>query len=212
VNPCLPPTVSGRYLSFVEREDIALLKAQRLGVRQIARRLHRSPSTISRELRRNASSRAYPPEYRASVAQWHADRRARRPKTAKLVANERLREYVQDRLGGVVRSVDGRAVGPPGPKWNGKNKPHRADRRWVQGWSPEQIALRLRVDFPDDDSMRLGPTGAQTGNELALQSAAALHEQRLVDRLVTGIVSRTLLHESGGGRPVCFTACFTWPP
>ena len=29
VNPCLPPTVSGRYLSFSEREDIALLKAPR---------------------------------------------------------------------------------------------------------------------------------------------------------------------------------------
>ena len=61
VNPCLPSTVSGRYLSFVEREEVAVLKAQRLGVREIARRLHRSPSTISRELRRNASSRAYPP-------------------------------------------------------------------------------------------------------------------------------------------------------
>ena len=33
VNPCLPPTVSGRYLSFSEREDIALLKAQGHGVR-----------------------------------------------------------------------------------------------------------------------------------------------------------------------------------
>lgn len=155
VNPRLLPTVSGRYLSFPEREDVALLRAQGLGVGAIARRVGRSPSTISRELRRNASSRAYPPEYRASVAQWHAERRARRPKVAKLVANERLREYVQDRLAGVVRTVDGRVVGPPGPKWNGKNKPHRADRRWVQGWSPEQIALRLRVDFPDDDSMRI---------------------------------------------------------
>ena len=43
VNPCLPPTVSGRYLSFAEREDIALLRAQELGVREIARRLGRDP-------------------------------------------------------------------------------------------------------------------------------------------------------------------------
>src|SRR6478672_2779043 len=47
VNPCLPRTVSGRYLSFPEREDIALLRAQGLGVREIARRVERHPSTIS---------------------------------------------------------------------------------------------------------------------------------------------------------------------
>ena len=51
--------LSGRYLSFAEREEIAILHAQRVGVREIARRLDRSPSTISRELRRNASTRTY---------------------------------------------------------------------------------------------------------------------------------------------------------
>jgi hypothetical protein len=44
---------SGRYLSFVEREEIALLRAEGLGVREVACRLGRAPSTISRELRRN---------------------------------------------------------------------------------------------------------------------------------------------------------------
>jgi hypothetical protein len=71
VNPCLPPTVSGRYLSFSEREDIALLKAQGHGVREIARRVNRDPSTISRELRRNASTRTWKLEYKPSIAQWH---------------------------------------------------------------------------------------------------------------------------------------------
>jgi hypothetical protein len=51
VNPCLSPTVSGRYLSFSEREDLALFRAQGLGVRDIARRVGPSPSTISQELR-----------------------------------------------------------------------------------------------------------------------------------------------------------------
>ena len=37
--------------------------------------------------------------YRASTAQWHSDRRAKRPKIAKLAANDRLRSYVQDHLG-----------------------------------------------------------------------------------------------------------------
>ena len=155
VNPGLCPTVSGRYLSFGEREEIALFRAQGLGVREIARRLNRSPSTISRELRRNASTRTWRLEYKASTAQWHAERRARRPKPAKLATNERLRSYVADRLSGVVRAPDGRAVGPPGPAWKGRNKPHRGDRRWVHAWSPEQISNRLRVDFPDDESMRI---------------------------------------------------------
>jgi len=50
----LGPT-SGRYLSFSEREEIALLSAQGEGVRAIAREIGRDPSTISRELRHNAA-------------------------------------------------------------------------------------------------------------------------------------------------------------
>jgi IS30 family transposase len=116
---------SGRYLSFTEREEIAILFAQEVGVREIARRLGRDPATISRELRRNAASRSGKWEYRAIAAQWHAERRAARPKPSKLARDERLHEYVQDKL-----SDPGR-------------------------WSPEQIARRLRLDFPDDGSMRV---------------------------------------------------------
>jgi IS30 family transposase len=183
VNPCLFPAVSGRYVAFVEREDIALLRVQGLSVRAIARRLGRSPSTISRELRRNASTRTWRLEYRASIAQWHAERRARRPKEAKLVSNERLRAYVQDRLSGEVRGSDGRAVGPEGPAWQGKNKPHRGDRRWVHGWSPEQIANRLRVDFPDDESMRISHEAIYQA--LYIQGRGALRRE-LVACLRTG--------------------------
>jgi transposase len=64
---CLNP-LSGRCLSFAEREEIALLRAQGAGVRQIARELGRAPSTISRELRRNAATRGGKLDYRASVA------------------------------------------------------------------------------------------------------------------------------------------------
>lgn len=130
---------TGRYLSFAEREEIALLRAQRAGVREIARRLGRSPSTISRELRRNAATRSGRLDYRASIAQWKAELMARRPKTAKLVTNQRLRDYVQDRLAGIIQARDGTPVpGPVTPAWKGRNKARRADRRWARAWSPEQ--------------------------------------------------------------------------
>lgn len=148
--------LTGRYLSFDEREQIALLRAQGAGVRPIARTLGRAPSTISRELRRNPATRGGKLEYRASVAQWKADLIARRPKTSKLASNDRLRDYVRSRLSGEVRHPDSsRPVGPATAGWNGRNKPHRGDRRWVTAWSPEQISRRLQVDFPDDESMRI---------------------------------------------------------
>jgi len=146
---------SGRYLSFSEREEIALLWAQDHGVREIARRLGRSPSTISRELRRNVATRSGTLTYRATVAQWKAERAAKRPKAAKLAENERLRTYVQNRLAGAVADPQGRPIPGPNVPWKGRRHGRRADRRWGTCWSPEQISRRLRVDFPDDDSMRI---------------------------------------------------------
>jgi transposase, IS30 family len=147
--------LSGRYLSFAEREEVAILRAQDAGVRETARQLGRSPSTISRELRRNAATRGGRLEYRATTAQWHADRRAARPKVAKLAANQRLRSYVQQRLAGEVTRPNGTAVRGPAVGWIGRRHGRRKDRRWAQSWSPEQIANRLPVDFPDDGSMRI---------------------------------------------------------
>src|SRR3954451_20448413 len=118
--------VSCRYLCFAEREEIALLRAEGKGVREIAREIGRSPSTISRELRRNAAKRSGRMGYRASVAQWHAEQRAKRPKAAKLAVNDKLREYVAERLAGRVRRPDGKAApGPVTRAWNGCNKPRR---------------------------------------------------------------------------------------
>ncbi len=147
--------LSGRYLSFGEREEIALLRAGGAGVREIARRLRRSPSTISRELRRNAATRSGRLEYRATTAQWHADRRARRPKPAKLASNAELRRYVQERLAGTVTTPDGDSIAGPTVSWIGRRHGRRKHRRWSSSWSPEQIAHRLPLDFPDDPSMRI---------------------------------------------------------
>ena len=106
------------------------------------------PSTISRELRRNAATRSGGLEYRATTAQWHADRRARRPKPAKLAVNAELRRYVQDRLAGVVERPDGIAVRRPGGAVD------RSASRSPQGpavgasWSPEQIAAGCASSSP----------------------------------------------------------------
>jgi IS30 family transposase len=146
---------TGRYLSFPEREEIALLKAQDHGVREIARRIGRDPSTISRELRRNAATRAGQRGYRAGVAQWKAQQAAKRPKVAKLAAHPRLRAYVERKLAGEVTDADGRPVPGPNVPWKGRRHGRRADRRWGTAWSPEQISHRLRLDFGDDKSMQV---------------------------------------------------------
>ena len=112
---------SARFLDRDERYEIARLREAGAGVRAIARAVGRDPATVSRELRRNRHARTgrYEPERAHTLA--HA--RQRRPKPRKLVVNERLRRWVQERLD-------------------------------VQD-SPEQIAGRLRLQFPDDPSMRI---------------------------------------------------------
>jgi IS30 family transposase len=175
---------SGRYLSFAEREEIALLRAQGRGVREIGRSIGRDAGTISRELRRNAATRGGKQEYRATVAQWKAQQTAKRPKTAKLVFNPRLREYVQDRLSGAVRRPGGELVaGPTARAWKGRNKPRREDRCWATAWSPEQISNRLKLDFPEDESMRISHEAIY--QSLFIQSRGAL-KRELVACLRTG--------------------------
>jgi IS30 family transposase len=122
----------GRYLSFAEREDIMVWRAQGVGVREIGRRLGRAASTISRELGRNGATRGVrrdrggdvKPRYRASLAQARADQRACRPKPARL-AREAGRRRLRWRVLAGLRLR----------------------------WSPRQIAVRLRLDFPDDPEM-----------------------------------------------------------
>lgn len=174
----------GRYLSFEEREEIALLRAQDYGVREVARRLGRDPATISRELRRNAATRGGKLQYRASVAQWKAELVARRPKLAKLVTNPRLSKYVQERLDGNMYLPDGTIIdGPKAPAWKGRNKPRRQDRKWSTAWSPEQISQRVKIDFPDDESMRISHEAIY--QSLYIEGRGAL-KRELVQALRTG--------------------------
>jgi IS30 family transposase len=183
MRPITLAALSGRYLALPEREDIAILNANGCGVREIARRLGRSPSTISRELRRNLATRPDSSGYRATTAQWYADRRAKRPKVAKLAANEELRQYVQDRLAGVITAPSGTKVPGPTVRWAGRRHGPRQDRRWATSWSPEQISNRLRVDFPDDEPMRISHEAIYQA--LYIQGRGALRRE-LVACLRTG--------------------------
>jgi IS30 family transposase len=176
-----PP--SDRYLSFKEREEIAILRVQDHGVRAIARQIGRAPSTVSRELRRNASTRNGDVVYRATTAQWHSERRASRPKPSKLAVNDQLREYVQDRLSGEIVRPDGQAVPGPTVAFVGRRHGRRADRRWGKSWSPEQISARLRLEFPDDEDMRISHEAIYQA--LYVQGRGAL-KRELVACLRTG--------------------------
>ncbi|TFH34472.1 MAG: IS30 family transposase [Dehalococcoidia bacterium] len=183
MSPLKTSSRPGRYLSFAEREEIAILYAQHVTVREAARRLGRSPSTISRELRRNAATRSGGFAYRATTAQWHAYRRAKRPKVAKLASNDALRQYVQERLAGTLKTAGGRAVPGPTIRWNGRRHGARQDRRWATAWSPEQISKRLPIDFPGDESMRISHEAIYQA--LYIQGRGALRRE-LVACLRTG--------------------------
>jgi IS30 family transposase len=192
-----PP--SGRYLSFAEREEVALWRAQGHGVREVARRLGRAASTVSRELRRNAATRGGGLEYRATTAQWHAERAARRPKPAKLATNPALRAYVRDRLAGAVVAPGGAAVAGPAVTWKGRRHGRRQHRRWASAWSPRQISRRLRLDFPGDEAMRISHEAIY--QSLYVQGRGALRRE-LTACLRTGRALRVPRARSRGrGKP-----------
>ena len=159
VRPRRRRAVSGRFLSFAEREEIAWGLAAGLSLAEIARRLGRHRSTVGREVRRNQRDRLCPrtrPRYLASRAQYHAARRARRPKPAKLVVQAELAEQVQ---------------------------------RWLSlRWSPRQIAARLPAEYPDRPEMRVSHETiyqalyVQSRGALRRELAACLRTGRAVRR------------------------------
>ena len=81
-------------LSLTEREEISRGIAQGLSLRQIARRINRAPSTISREVARNSGHH----HYRAVDADTKAWQKARRPKLCRLAADPLLQSVVACKL------------------------------------------------------------------------------------------------------------------
>lgn len=83
-----------RTLSAAEREEVSRGLAEEVSIRQIAERLHRAPSTISREVRRHGGRGGY----RAAAADERAWRWALRPKRCRLALNARLQTVVAGKL------------------------------------------------------------------------------------------------------------------
>ncbi len=164
VNPCLPPPC------LVDTSPSPSVKTSRCGMRSSSV-CARSPVGSGGHRRRSRGSCAATRRLERSV--WSIGRRSRSGTPSGALVARRSRsssptsvcaQYVQDPARRrVVSCPDGRVVGPPGPKWNGKNKPHRGDRRWVQAWSPEQIANRLPVEFPHDGLHADQPRGHLSG-------------------------------------------------
>ncbi len=109
------------------------------------------------------------------MAQWKAQQAAKRPKPVKLATNPRLRAYVEDKLCGEVTDADGPPIAGPDVPWAGRRHGRRQDRRWGTAWSPEQISNRLKVDSPDDESMRISHETIYTS--LYVQGRGALKRE-----------------------------------
>jgi IS30 family transposase len=88
------PVRSPLRLSLAEREEISRGLVAGESLRSIAGRLGRSPSTVSREVRRHGGAR----KYRAVGADRAAVRSQRRPKRCKIALSPRLREAVEEKL------------------------------------------------------------------------------------------------------------------
>ncbi|MGW0837339.1 IS30 family transposase [Streptomyces prunicolor] len=115
-----------RYLREEDRVHIADRLREKASVRTIAAELGRSPSTISREIRRNGIALRQDASrwaYRPHAAHRRAEQRRPRPKPGKIGQNIELRDYIQDHL--------------------------------ALRWSPEQICHALRTRFPDRPEMHV---------------------------------------------------------
>jgi len=106
-------------LTLTEREEISRGIASGSSIRDIAKRLERATSTVSRELARHGGR----PAYRANEADRQTWESALRPKPCLLAVHVKLQKMVASKL--------------------------------ILDWSPEQVSGWLKIQYPDDESMRV---------------------------------------------------------
>lgn len=149
-------------LTLAEREEISRGISSGESVRQIAARLRRAPSSISREIARHGGPR----KYRATLADSAAWERSLRPKLCRLAIHNELQKVVAEKLS--------------------------------KDWSPEQISGWLRIQFPDDESMRISHETIY--RSLFIQARGVLKKE-LIKHLRTGRVMRRSKNARSGGQP-----------
>jgi IS30 family transposase len=149
-------------LTLSEREEISRGIAVGTSIRKIAATLQRSPSTISREIRRHGG----PGKYRAADAESRAWDYARRPKPCLLACHGRLQRVVSGKI-----QLD---------------------------WSPEQIAGWLKVQFADDESMRVSH---ETIYRSLFVQARGVLKRELIDHLRSRRIMRRAKDSSTKGQP-----------
>src|SRR5260370_8137855 len=160
----IPPAArrrSRRVLTLAEREDISRGIACGSSLREIASRLDRAASTVSREVTRHGGR----PGYRAHEADNQAWESALRPKRCLLAVNRKLRNIVASKL--------------------------------VLDWSPEQISGWLKMQHPDDESMRVSHETIY--RNLFIQARGVLKKE-LLDHLRSKRRMRRSRHASASGQ------------
>src|SRR6202142_2059531 len=108
-------------------------------MRVIARGLHRSASTISREITRHGGRT----QYRANAADQQAWESAVRPKPCRLATHSELQQMVASKL--------------------------------MQDWSPQQVSGWLKMEYPNDESLRVSHETIY--RSLFIQARGALKEE-----------------------------------
>ena len=151
---------SPRALTLAEREDISRGIAGGGSLRQIAQRLRRASSTVSREEARHGG-RA---QYRASEADSQAWQSALRPKPCRLATHSQLQEIVASKL--------------------------------IEDWSPQQISGWLKMEYPNDPSLRVSHETIY--RSLFIQARGAL-KQELIQHLRSKRRIRRSRHSSVHG-------------
>lgn len=137
-------TTQYTHLSLDDRIEIEKFRDRDYSIREISRRLGRAPSTISRELRRG--------RWRASN-----ENAAYTPYRDAALHGEAL-TAPQYRAGRAQKKADARAARSHQPTTLTTDAAvtHLVDKL-RDGWTPEMISGRARIDFPDDPAMQACP-------------------------------------------------------